>query len=383
MNKKLMFLPAISVLLFAVPSLAAEVRFEKIVIDKTFRAEGVATGDVNHDGKIDVMAGDVWYAGPGPDWKMHEVRPVGQYDGTKGYSQCFANFARDVNGDGWVDSIIIGMPGDPCWWYENPRNKSGHWKKRMIVNSACNETPIFVDIRGNGKRVPVFAVRPEGLMAWFSKPKDLDGLWNMHTIAGPDAPGTKKYSHGLGAGDVNGDGRMDVLVKEGWWQAPKKPTKDNWTFHPANLGPDCADLLVYDVDNDGDSDVITSSAHRYGMWWFEQDGSEFKQHVIYDKFSQAHAMILADINGDSVKDIVTGKRYFAHQGKDPGGKEPAVLYWFELCRTAGKDPEFVPHKIDDDSGVGTQFEVRDMNQDKKLDIITSNKKGVYVFLQLP
>jgi hypothetical protein len=368
----------------SVSATAGQVRFRRIVLDKTFRAEGVAVGDVNHDGKPDVLSGDVWYATP--NGKMHEVRPVGQYDGTKGYSNCFANFAQDVNGDGWVDSIVIGMPNGPCMWYENPKNKPGHWKERMVVNSACNETPIFVDLLGDGKSVPVFAVRPKGQMAWFGVPKDLAGLWDMHIIAaGPNAPGTEMYSHGLGAGDVNGDGRDDVLVKQGWWQAPKDRTKQDWKFHPANFGPDCANILVYDVDNDGDSDVITSSAHRYGIWWFEQlagaDGPKFKQHVISEKYSQPHAIILADINRDGIKDLVTGKRHFAHQGKDPGGKDPAMLYWFELRRPEGGKVEFVLHEIDDDSGVGTQFEVIDLNADGRLDIVTSNKKGVYIFLQ--
>jgi len=379
------------VLLGTVPGWAGEVRFKKIIVDKTFRSEGVAVGDINHDAKMDILAGDVWYAAP--DWKMHEIRSVGQYDGSKSYSQCFANFAQDIDGDGWVDSIIIGYPGEPCLWYENPKNKPGHWKQRTVVKSACNETPLFVDLLGNGRPVLVFAVRPKGLMAWFSVPKDLEGLWDMHVIAGPDAPGTKRYGHGLGAGDVNGDGRNDVLVKEGWWQAPKDRTQSNWKFHPAKLGPDCANILVYDVDGDGDSDIITSSAHNYGIWWFEQvpdtlsggDATEirrqFRQHLIFKEFSQPHAIILIDINGDGVKDLVTGKRYFAHQGKDPGGREPAVLYWFELRRPQKGKVEFIPHKIDDNSGVGTQFEVTDMNGDGKWDIVTSNKKGVHVFLQ--
>jgi hypothetical protein len=368
-------------LLCSVSPAAPKVSFERIVVDRTFRAEGVATGDVNHDGKLDILSGDVWYAAP--NWEMHEVRKVGKYDGTKGYSNCFANFAQDVNGDGWVDSIVIGLPNDPCWWYENPKNKAGHWKERMVVNSACNETPIFVDLSGKGKPVLVFAVRPKGQMAWFSVPKDLDGLWDMNIIAaGPDAPGTKKYSHGLGAGDVNGDGRNDVLIKEGWWQAPRRRNRSNWKFHPANLGEDCANVLVYDIDNDGDGDVITSSAHRYGIWWFEQlDGSQFKQHVISEKYSQPHAIILADMNRDGIMDLVTGKRHFAHQGKDPGGRDSAMLYWFELRRGEKGKVEFVLHEIDDDSGVGTQFEVVDMNGDDRLDIVTSNKKGVRVFLQ--
>lgn len=387
MKTRWIFLLVISVVLCNI-SVAAddEVRFEKIVIDRTFRSEGVAVGDINHDGRLDIFTGDVWYEAP--NWRMHELRPVGKYDGTKGYSNCFANFARDVNGDGWIDSIVIGLPDGPCLWYENPKNKPGHWKERMVAKSACNETPICVDLLGDGKLVPVFAVRPEGQMCWFSVPKNLDGLWDVHIIAaGPNAPGTEKYSHGLGAGDVNGDARCDVLIKEGWWEAPRERMDKNWKFHPAKLGPDCADLLVYDIDADGDSDVITSSAHNYGIWWFEQtpgaDGPQFIQHEIFKEFSQTHTIRLVDINGDGVVDLVTGKRHFAHMGKDPGGKDPAVLYWFELKRPENADVEYIPHKIDNDSGVGTQFEIDDMNGDGKPDIITSNKKGVYVFLQLP
>ena len=374
------FLVVLLGMLAVPPALAKEVQFKKIVVDKTFRSEGVAVADVNRDGKLDILAGDVWYAAPG--WKMHEVRPVGQYDGSKGYSQTFINFAQDVNGDGWADSIIIGLPGEPCWWYENPKNKPGHWKQRMVAKSANNETPLFVDLLGNGQPVLLFAVRPEGLMAWFSVPKDITGLWDMHIIAGPNAPGTMKYSHGLGVGDVNGDGRNDVLITEGWWEAPQDRTQRNWRFHPAQLGPKCANMLVYDVDGDGDSDIITSSAHDYGIWWFESTSGGFKQHLISKDFSQTHAIILADIDGDGDEDFVTGKRYFAHQGKDPGAYEPAVLFWFELARQNGK-VRFMPHKIDDNSGVGTQFEVTDLNADSRPDIITSNKKGVHIFLQLP
>jgi hypothetical protein len=384
MKTKLVFLSVVLVFLCSIPAATGQVRFRKIVVDKTFRAEGVAVGDVNHDGRIDILAGDVWYEAP--KWKMHELRPVGQYDGTTGYSQTFANFAQDVNGDGWVDSIIIGMPGEPCWWYENPKNKPGHWKNRMVVDSACNETPLFVDLLGDGRPVLVFAVRPKGQMAWFGVPDDLEGLWDMHVIAaGPDAPGTKKYSHGLGMGDVNGDGRNDVLIKEGWWEAPPDRTTTNWEFHPANLGPDCADILVYDVDDDGDNDVITSSAHNYGIWWFEQrpgaDEPLFEQHLICKEFSQSHAIRLIDMNGDGVKDLVTGKRHFAHQGKDPGGKDAAMLYWFEVSRPQKGKVEFSMHIIDDDSGIGTQFEVVDINNDNRPDIVTSNKKGVHVFMQ--
>jgi hypothetical protein len=147
-------------------------------------------------------------------------------------------------------------------------------------------------------------------------------------------------------------------------------------------------MLVYDIDADGDGDVITSSAHNYGIWWFEQvktdKGVEWKQHDIAPKlFSQSHAMALVDINSDGVKDFVVGKRFWAHGPTgDVDPNKPAVLYWFELRRPEKGKVEWVPHQIDDDSGVGTQFEVADLNADGKPDIVTSNKKGVYIFLQM-
>ena len=359
---------------------AGEVRFAKTVVDPAFRAEGVAVGDVNRDGKADILAGDVWYEAP--RWRMHEIGKARKFDPGKQRSGCYLSFACDVNGDGWVDSIVIGRPGGPCVWFENPKTAPGRWKRHAVCEDVCNETPQFADLLGTGKPVLVFATG--GRMVWLAPPRRPAGKWDTHAISGPKGAGTEKYSHGLGVGDIDGDGRSDVLTTAGWYHAPKDRTAKPWPFRRAKLGPACADMHAYDVDGDGDADVLSSSAHRYGIWWFEQvrteKGAEFRQHLICKDFSQTHALHLVDLNGDGLKDLVTGKRYFAHRGKDPGAREPAVLYWFELRREKGK-PRFVPHRIDDDSGVGTQFVVRDMNADGRADIVTANKKGVHLFLQ--
>lgn len=362
---------------------AGPVSFTKVVIDRTFRSEGVAVGDVNRDGKLDILAGEVWYAAP--DWKIHEILPPGEYDGTKGYSKTFANFTCDVNRDGWVDSVITTMMGEPSLWYENPQGKPGHWKVHTGTRSACNETPLFADLLGDGKPVAVWGVQPEGYVAWFSISDDPYKLWDMHIIGGPKAPGSERYSHGLGVGDINGDGRNDVLVTAGWWEAPEDRTREQWRFHKVDFGPPCADMVAFDIDGDGDNDVVSSSAHDYGIWWFEQlpggTGENFHMQEITKKYSQTHAIRLADINGDGITDFVTGKRYFAHNGKDPGALEPAVVLWFEVQRPEKGKVKFIPHVIDDDSGIGTQFEVLDMNGDGRMDVVSANKKGVHLFLQ--
>ena len=379
-HRSLFLLAMVLVLVLGAVVGAAPVQFTKFTLDKTFRSEGVAVADVNRDGRLDILAGEVWYVAP--DWTMHEILPPGKYDGNTGYSKTFANYSCDVNRDGWIDSVITTMMGEPSLWYENPQNKPGHWKVHQGTRSACNETPLFADLLGDGKPVAVWAVQPEGYIAWFSIPADPYREWDMHIIAGPKAPSSEKYGHGLGVGDINGDGRNDVLVTAGWWEAPQDRTKEHWTFHAVDFGPPCADMVVFDVDGDGDNDVVTSSAHDYGVWWFEQlpDGKWHMQEIT-KKYSQTHAIRLADMNNDGIMDFVTGKRYFAHNGNDPGAREAAVVLWFEIQRPKGGKVRFVPHVVDDDSGIGTQFEVVDINGDGRMDIVTANKKGVHLFVQ--
>jgi hypothetical protein len=206
-------------------------------------------------------------------------------------------------------------------------------------------------------------------------------LWKLVPVSATGAPGTDRFSHGIGSGDINGDGRADVMVVEGWWEAPKDAGQSSWVFHPAPFGQPCAQMYAYDFDGDGDNDVLSSSAHGEGIWWHEQTPDGWKTHEIARDISQTHSLNLADINGDKLPDIVTGKRFWAHGPKgDVRPDDPAVVAWFELAREGGK-PRWTMHEIDHDSGVGTQFEVADVNGDGLLDVVTSNKKGTHYFQQ--
>jgi hypothetical protein len=374
------------------------ISWKKTVIEGRFRSEGVAVADVNKDGKNDVLVGDFWYEAPA--WTRHEIRKPGELgDGLHGYSECMTCWADDVNGDGWADQIVIGFPGSPAFWYENPKGKPGHWPAHQVWPSACNETPLYTDLFGDGRRVLVMGWQPkgkdnEGQMAWFTPGSDPTQAWEMQPISEPSTPvnpipGTFRFSHGLGVGDINGDGKNDVICTGGWWEQPAtgKSGGKAWTFHPAKLGTAVADMIAYDVNHDGKPDVVASSAHQYGIWWFEQgevkDGSpEFTQHDLFpDLVSETHALIAVDINGDDLKDLVTGKRFWSHGKNEPGSDKPAKLYWFEARRAADGKIGFAPHEIDDQSGIGTQFVALDFNGDGLLDIVSSNKKGVFLFEQ--
>lgn len=370
-----------------------EIRFRRVVLDTAFRSEGVAVADLNRDGRPDIAAGTVWYAAP--DWTRHSAaETLAEYD-PHGYSHAFQTFADDLNGDGWPDLIVVDWPGAATWWLENPRGAEVAWRKHVLTPVTNNESPQFVDVDGDGRRDLLAAFSPDPKdfdgpqrrMGFMTRTSDPYAPWRIHAVSAPAAPGTRRYSHGLGLGDVNGDGRLDILVKEGWWEAPPAAAGGEghreWTFHPAPLGEDCAQMYAYDIDGDGDADVLSSSAHRVGIWWHEQLApDQWKTHLIDDRITQTHALCLADINGDGLPDFVTGKRWWAHGPKgDVRPDDPAVVFWYELRREGGR-PVWIPHAIDHDSGVGTQFEVVDVDGDGLLDVVTSNKKGVYLFQQV-
>ena len=361
--------------------------WKKHVLSEEFTCEGAHAADFNKDGKMDVAAGPWWYEGPDYS-KKHEYYPTKVYKKDNDYSNNFFTFTYDFNKDGWTDILVYGFPGKDASWFENPQGKEGHWKRTEIFPVVDNESPTFEDV--NGDKVPDIICSTGGQLGYITIEDK-----KFHPIS-PKAH-YQRYTHGLGLGDVNGDGRKDFLEVGGWWEQPASLGDDPlWTKRPAKFGSTGAQIYAYDVDGDGDNDVIGClQAHGYGLAWWENMnvGSEikFKEHVFMNekpednkygvKFSQPHAIDLVDMDGDGLKDIVTGKRHFAHGSK--GDKEPLaapVLYWFKLVR--GKDGvDWLPFKIDDDSGIGTQVLAVDMNGDKRPDIVVGCKRGVFVHIQ--
>jgi hypothetical protein len=396
--------------------------FKKIQLNNEFWAEGANFGDFNRDGKNDIVSGPYWYEGP-EFTNRHEYATATQtfkikrgdapeetvrgYEGALGvknaYSENFFAFVYDFNKDKWPDILILGFPGKESSWYENPKGKTGHWERHVIFDVTDNESPTFADLTGDGKPELLCQTSDakSGLgQIGFAQPDWSDPAkpWKFHAIT-PGEKRWQRFTHGLGFGDVNGDKRNDILEMTGWWEQPASAADASlWKFHPFAFAPGhgSAQMFAYDVDGDGDNDVITSlAAHGYGLAWYEnvRENGEvtFKQHVIMNKtpqenrygvvFSQLHAVDLVDMDGDGLKDIVTGKRFWAHGSSgDADPNAPAVLYWFKLVRGNDKSVDFVPQLIDSDSGIGTQVVAGNLNRDKLPDVIVGNKKGVFVFI---
>ena len=390
--------------------------FKKIQVSDLFWSEGANFGDFNKDGAMDLVSGPYWWAGPDfkvrhqyysatKQWHLGPVSKIAVpgFEGTLGknntYSDNFFAFSHDFNKDGWDDILIIGFPGKEAIWYENPKSATGGdkpWARHKVFDVVDNESPTFTDLTGDGK--PEIVCNSEGYFG-YAEPdwSDPSKPWTWHAIT--PKGGWQRFTHGLGVGDVNGDGRMDLLEANGWWEQPAAgAASGEWKNHKVAFAPrsGSAQMYAYDVNGDGLNDVITSlAAHGYGLAWYEQvrngDKIEFKQRLIMGdktsdnkygvRFSQLHAVDLIDMDGDGLKDIVTGKRIWAHgPSGDAEPNAPAVLYWFKLARGGNGDVDFIPYQIDNDSGVGTQVVAGDVNGDKLPDVVVGNKKGAFVFL---
>jgi hypothetical protein len=400
--------------------------WKKIHLDNHFWSEGANVGDFNHDGKLDVVSGPYWWEGP--EFKVrHEYTsttrksPAGVapfklkkddgkeetiegFEGALGknntYSDNFFAFTHDLNGDGWTDILIYGFPGADASWYENPKEKKAsdgteHWTRHQVLDVVDNESPTWGDITGDGK--PEIICSSKGFYGYAS-PDESDAAkpWVFHPIS----PNNKyhKFTHGLGFGDVNGDGKTDLMEKSGWWEHPASLAGDPvWKYHafPFSTAEGNSQMFAYDVNGDGRPDVVAAlAAHNYGLAWFEQTADknqQFTQHLIMGKkpsenkyglvFSQLHAVDLVDMDGDGLKDIVTGKRFWAHGSHgDADPSSPAVLYWFKLVRNPDKSVDWIPYLIDNDSGIGTQVVATDVNGDGLPDVVVGNKKGTFVHI---
>jgi hypothetical protein len=347
----------------------ADIAFERRMIDPG-ASEPAAVADINGDGKLDIVSGEFWYEAP--NWAKHRFREI---DFTNNYVDDFSDLPMDVNGDGHVDVVSCSWFSKRVWWSENPGKAGGIWKDHPIETRFNVEFAFLVDLDNDGKAreiLPEFG-NANAPLTWYEAK---GGTFVPHVVA------EKSFGHGIGAGDINMDGRNDIITPQGWFEAPADPRTGEWKFHPDFQLGEVGFVHVMDVNGDGRPDLVTSMAHNYGIFWMEQTAQgTWTKHVIDDSWSQSHSLVLADINGDGKLDLVTGKRFMAHNGKDPGEREPLGVYWYEQIRNGAGAIEWVKHIIDYGSraGGGMQVTVASVEGKGYPEVIVGGKSGLFLF----
>jgi FG-GAP-like repeat len=361
------------------------ISFRKHTLDLGM-SETVAIVDMNGDGRLDIISGENWYeqGPPGPGGALrfikHKFRDLPY---TFDYLEDLSDLAIDVNGDGYPDVVSCSYWSKPLTWWENPGKRGGPWREHIIETGSPVEFVFLVDILNTGKPLqllPQFGDRNFPLTWYELGGKGAADPWIKHEVS------PNSYGHGIGAGDVNGDGRTDIITPQGWFEAPADPRNGQWTFHAEfDLGA-TGFIYTMDVNEDGVPDLVTSMAHDYGIFWYEQKISRGKRtwvrHLIDNAWSQAHALTLADLDGDGRLELVTGKRYYAHD-HDPGANEPLGVYWYDRIMGNG-GVQWKRHVLEYSTrtGGGMQIPVVDIDGDGDLDIVVAGKSGLFLFENL-
>jgi len=349
----------------------------RLIADERYESAGVF--DVNNDGVLDIVSGAFWYEGP--DFKKRHF--IGEVKAEGEYYDDFSTIPLDINGDGYTDFVTGGYWGNTLRWRENPGPKGGEWPEHVIAECGCVETTRAWDIDGCGlaeivPNTPGFPLVAYKLLT--DAGGKGTGKFVAHTLY--DQP----QGHGLGGGDINGDGGCDFVLPTGWLEAPEDPLKGKWVFHQefALYGGASIPILVADVNRDGKNDIIVGNGHGYGLDWYEQttDSSGkriWKRHPIDPYNAQYHDMQWVDIDGDGECELLTGKRHRAHCGLEPGEHDDVGIYYFKWNGESFSKQVINYGEINQATGCGIYFEVADLRGTGRLDLVAPGKDGLYVF----
>lgn len=387
-----------------------EVSFRLHELDANSEFSAATAFDVNGDGKTDIISGAYWYQAP--EWKQHKFREVTQI---RGRYDDYSNLALDVDKDGDLDIVSVNYRSKSLYWCKNPGKNSNRgplelWEQIVIDEPGSSETGRLVDINGDGQ----LDVLPNGttFAAWY----EITGTEIPAAIADPKASNNSSnqgvqwtrhelpkelIGHGIGAGDINGDGHFDIVGTTGWAEASNNQQADRWRWHPEfKLAKDSGlPILVHDVDGDSDADLIWSRGHNVGIYWSEQISEsetslsysedlnlgeldsllaqrKWITHAIDTSWSCAHTLMLADINNDDSQDLVAGKRFQGHDGKDPGENDPLVVFWYEFD---GDSRTWRQHSIPTGGKCGIDLDSTcvDIDDDGDVDILAPARCGLY------
>ncbi len=344
------------------PPPAGSLRFAHVVVDPAFHGDCKAVGDINGDGRSDLVVagkdGLAWYAAPAVG--NLEKRPWPRHNIAKPRIEFTTDMqVGDVDRDGDLDVIVPdGDKDDNVLWFENADHGKGRWKRHVIGAAGDWAHDVEVgDLDRDGK-LDVVVRQGRTTMFFQNTPDD----WQKATI-------DTKGRGGTAVADLDGDTWPDLAQNGYWLRNPGSRGKAWKRYEIARGWPEDVGVSVGDLNGDGRPDVVLSPAESSGrMVWYESPPDLAKaperawtEHVIGKNMDFVHTFKLADMNGDGALDLA-----FAEMAQAPHKRVGVFLnqgagrgFDLQILSTQGS------HNI----------RVADFNDDGRPDVAGANWQG--------
>jgi hypothetical protein len=286
------------------------------------RLERHALGDVNGDGRLDVVIVENWHGdllwfensgtpADGKLWKQHEIT-------LGGLPWAYDVALADLDGDGDLDVAASSWKGNAVAWFENAGAPGeGPWIKHLIDEDLAEARTIRVaDFNGDGLPDLLATGAAANRVVWYENPgAPRIQPWEKHVIDGTSV----RPVHGHPV-DLDGDGDLDVVMALGmgvdsptgavvWYENDGLPDAGAWPRHViCEPLPQAFEAFAADLDGDGEVEVVvTAWGEPGGVFLFDHDGDPrgpWRQQVLKVPWVRANQILVADLDGDGRPDLV-------------------------------------------------------------------------------
>jgi FG-GAP-like repeat/Divergent InlB B-repeat domain len=336
--------------------------------------------DMDGDGHMDLAISSAgsdkvaWLenvAGDGTTWKEHPVRTafVLQYP--------TSNYMADVDGDGDLDVFATSWDDHKIACYINSAGDGSQWREQVLSTTAAGAVGVFAaDMDGDGDVDALSASETDNKIAWYDNISGDGTSWKEIIIStSSDGP------HSVWAGDMDGDGDMDVVSASSYddaitWYENTNGDGSAWLPHLiSNTEKLALSARALDIDKDGDLDVLVENmSGYYNISWYENqtgDGTQWIWHPISAYNVPLSASYAADVDGDGDMDVIADTHdYFT-----------AGCVWYENATVGNPGATWVKHTVyaaNADApvvGFPYAFSAADIDKDGHIDIIATESEA--------
>lgn len=331
-------------------------------------AFGIATGDLDGDGDIDIAGAaessgrlTAWLndGAAAPVFTAHVVDAA--YPAVSGVS------IADLDADGDLDLVVCtGAIAQRLTCYLNDGGSPPAWTPSHLETNWSESWEIATgDVDGDGRLDVVGTNLGQGDVVWWRNDGAAPIGWSRRTV---DA--AFSGAHSARAGDIDGDGRTDILgtgttANEVAWWRNEGGDPVTWTKRVIAGGFfGGRSVRLGDIDGDGDLDAAACGFNHRVTWWANQGGSPvvWTEQLVSAAVGQAHQIQLADLSGDGRLDIAA----VAYGG--------SMVVWFE--NGGGTAPiSWTRRNLDTQLPQPLALATGDVDGDGALEVIGSSNSG--------